>query len=163
MTQSAAPTAARRSSGVLSSRMFRMGLIALGVFVLVAIAAVVVVSVMTSSRNQPPGFDVYPGAQIIDKQQTVSSDRQLFTTSDSVQDVLNFYNQKLGKVDGADQCSKTYLTDPPSEDPGKYRGRCVVDNSLLSTSQVLKITVVYQSINGANMTVILVERNWGGA
>ena len=159
MTQSAAP----RSSGVLASRMFRLGLIALGVFVLVAIGAVVFVSLITSSRNQAPDFVLYPGAQIIDKEEFGKADRQMFTTADTVQDVFNFYKGKLGGNEDDPKCQKIYTTDPQSEDPGKYYARCVVDNSLLTTSQILKITINYQTVKGSNQTVILVERNWGGS
>ena len=107
-------------------------------------------------------FAVYPGAQLASKQDLGKGDRQIYATSDSVQDVLNFYVEKLGKDDQDPRCRKIYTTDPPSEDPGKYFGRCAVDNSMLGTSQTLQISIGLQNTSGKVQTTIVVERSWGG-
>jgi hypothetical protein len=118
---------------------------------------------MKAQHNQPIDFVVYPNAQLVDKSAKAQSDSQTYSTTDSPQQVLNFYSDHVNKDDG-NGCQKIYLGKQISEDLGQYVGRCVVSSSLLDAGQVLavKIDYVLDADGKSGKTIIQIDRSWGG-
>ncbi len=143
---------------LLRSKLMRSVLVSMSVTVLMVIFGVVLVSAARSSHSQPISVEVYPDAKLLEKQADDQSDRRVYSTADSVDQVLAFYAQRLNEDDG-NGCKKIYTDTPPSDDPGHYIGSCIVDTSWMDVSQRLAIRVNYAAGSG---TLIEVERNWGG-
>lgn len=130
--------------------------------VLCGVVAFVAFNVFKGTRNSPIAFEQYPDSQLVREASTATSDTKLFVTNASIQDVFNFYAQRLPK-DETNGCEKLYIDAKPSEEPGHWYGKCVIDNSLLDISQRLTITINYQSLDGSNemRTYYAVDRQWG--
>ena len=81
-----------------------------------------------------------------------------------MQKVLDWYTARLPK-DDTNGCKKIYTDAKPSEEPGHYRGVCVVDNSLLDVNQRVSITINYQAATGSSdyKTYVLIQRLWGAS
>jgi hypothetical protein len=135
-------------------------LLLLVIFVVLVFTAV---NVLRSSRNGPLPVDIYPGAQTIKNVRTDKTQSALYSTTDSVQQVFDFYNGRLPKDEDIEGCKKIYTDAIPSEDPGHFYARCIVDNSQLDITQELMITVNFQlnPTTNTNQTVILIEQQWG--
>ena len=157
------PVTPRR--GLLGNRAVRL-LSALVLFVVICVILVFgAISVLRSSRNGPINVDVYPGAATVKVVKNYSNSSILYSTTDSVQQVLNFYNGRLPKDESIEGCKKIYTDDKPSEEPGHFYARCIVDNSQLDVSQLMMITINYQAVDGTNKkeTRILIEQQWGAS
>ncbi len=146
------------AADLLRSKLMRAVLIGLGVLVLIVIASAVYLSSTRASHSQPINVDVYPGAKLLEKQVNAQSDRRVYSTTDSVDQVLVYYAERLNK-DDENGCKKIYTDSTPSEQPGHFIGRCIVDTSWMDVSQSVAIRVSYTAASG---TVIEVERAWGG-
>ncbi len=151
-----------------SGRIFRSPILRLVVLALVAVVLLFVISniairVMKAQRNQPIDFTVYPNATLVTKSAGPQSDSQTYSTTDSPQQVLNYYSDHLSKDDG-NGCQKIYLGKQASEELGQYAGRCVVSNSLLDAGQLLAIKIDYvRDTDGkSGKTIIQIDRSWGG-
>jgi hypothetical protein len=143
----------------------RILMLGIGIIIAFVIVGVIVISTMRSSRNQPISVDTYPGANVLTNTKTNNSDKTIYETPDSVQQVFNFYVQKFGLSDKEnDGCKKVYTSAPASEEPGKYTASCVVSNSMLDVSQYLSIRIEYvtNSATKTGTTQITVDRLWGG-
>ena len=149
---------------LLRSRPIRILLLSVGAVIICLLVMAVALDLFKSSRNQPMGVDVYPGATLVSEEAQPNFDRRFYSTSDTVQQVLNFYAGRLPK-DDINGCKKIYTDKTPSEQPGHYFAQCVVDNSVLDISQRLSITINYQAEKGTQnfKTFFAVERNWGGS
>jgi hypothetical protein len=150
--------------GILRKPLVRILLLSVGAAVVLFIVANVALSAMKSQRGKPIDVVVYPNAQLVTKNQQPRSDSQTYSTSDSVQQVLNFYIERyrISNLE-ADGCKKIYWTSPNSEEPGKVSGRCSVSDSMLEVSQSLSIRIDHvKGADGTGKTVILIERTWGG-
>jgi hypothetical protein len=132
----------------------RFALLGALVVVILVIIAVVALQLMRSSRNQPINYDVYPNAAQESEQIQAKYDVHTYSTSDSPQQVLAFYQQKIGNGE-----NRTCVETPDAT--GGIFGRCIIDNSQDEVAQNLEITIM--SPNAAtNKTQIVVARSWGG-
>ncbi|MEP7288281.1 MAG: hypothetical protein ABI947_21225 [Chloroflexota bacterium] len=150
-------------SGLLQSRPIRILLLSLGAAIICLLLVAIGLNLFKSGHNQPVGVEVYPGATLVTQETQAGFDRRFYSTSDSVQQVLNFYAGRLPK-DDINGCKKIYTDKTPSEEPGHYFAQCVVDNSVLDVSQRLSISINYQAEEGTQnfKTFFAIERNWGG-
>ncbi len=149
-------------------RIFRSSILRLVVFALIAVILLVVISnvairVMKAQRNQPIDFTVYPNAKLVTKSAHRQSDSQTYSTTDSPQQVLNYYSDHLSK-DEENGCKKIYLDKEVSDALGHYVGRCAVSSSLLDAGQLLaiKIDYVLDADGKTGKTIIQIDRSWGG-
>lgn len=152
-------------SQALRSPVVRIALVTLIGLIVLIVLVVIGISVLKGSRDRPINVEVYPGAALVTKSELPRSDSFVYSTGDSVQQVLNFYAERHGfSADDSDGCKKIYLTNPVSEAPGKSQGRCEISNSFLDVSQILSIKIDYVTdANGKNgKTMIAIDRNWGG-
>ncbi|CAG0963171.1 MAG: hypothetical protein IAE83_15225 [Anaerolinea sp.] len=140
------------------SWMLRLLIVAVVGAVLIGVIASAWLGAMRSSRNSPIAFDEFPGAARLEEARYPNSDSYMFETTAGVQNVYDFYRLRLG-ADESSGCKKIYTSDPPSEEPGKFFARCIVDNSQDDIAQTLKISISYDS--ATQSTRILVEREWG--
>ena len=151
----------------VSNRPVRILIFSVVAIIACVVLAGLVVTILKTSRNGPIGVDVYPGAQLIGKDNNQNDDFALYSTQDSVQQVLDFYTGRLPKdEDKVQGCQKIYTDNNPDtrELPGHYFGRCVVDNSQLDVSQQLMISINYQ-VNDTTQkpeTRVQIQRHWGG-
>lgn len=153
-----------RGPALLRSPLIRMALITIIVLVLFVVLTNVSISMMKAARNQPIGFEVYPGAALVNQTKSEGADSQTYETPDSVQDVLRFYSQKIGSVEaGENGCRKFYKDQTPSEEPGHIWGACVVSDSVLDVSQILRIRIdSTPAANGQSAkTTVVIQRSWG--
>jgi len=153
-----------RGPALLRSPFIRIALVAIIVLVLFVVLANVSISMMKSARSQPISFDVYPGAVQVNQTKSDGADSQTYETTDSVQQVLNFYVQKFGSMaSGENGCRKFYKDATPSEDPGHYWGACIVSDSVLDVSQILRIRIdSTPASNGQpGKTTFVIQRSWG--
>ncbi|MCC7447528.1 MAG: hypothetical protein IT324_08940 [Anaerolineae bacterium] len=155
-----------RSGGpaLLRSPFVRIALVAIIVLVLFIVLVNVSISMMKSSRSQPIGFEVYPGAVQVNQTKSSGADSQTYETPDSVQQVLNFYIERFGSMSsGENGCRKFYKDETPSEEPGHYWGACIVSDSVLDVSQILRIRIdSTPAIDGQpGKTTFVIQRSWG--
>jgi hypothetical protein len=132
--------------------------------ILCGLISFVAFNVFKGTRSSPIAFEQYPGSQLVREKNDAFSDQKLFSTTASVQDVYSFYVERFPKSsDDTNGCKKIYTDQPPSEEPGHWFGRCVLDNSMLDVSQRLTITINYQPLDGSSepRTYYGVERQWG--
>jgi hypothetical protein len=150
-------------SRIFQSVMVRILVIALIVVVVLVIVANTVYSSMRAQRSQKIPVDIYPNALLVSKRNLPNSDNQVYSTTDSLQDVYDFYFTRMGasNADGTG-CMKLYLATPESEDPGKVAGRCLSYDSLLDADQLLSIQINYEFDPGGKTgkTMIVIERSW---
>jgi hypothetical protein len=147
--------------GVLRNPLLRVVLIGIIAIILLVLALIIAVVSMRAAHNRPIDVAPYPNAQLVTKREAAQSDSQTYSTTDSVQSVLAFYDGWINKDDG-NGCKKIYQGTTASEEPGKVSGRCVVSNSLLDSTQYLSIQIDYVSDGQTGKTIILIERSWGG-
>lgn len=137
----------------------RLLLIGISLIVVCGVVTVIIFQINRNARRAPIEVEIFPNAQLITQDQGINRDMRFYKTAASVKDVYTFYRSRLG--DGESRgCKLIYTTAEPSEEPGKFYARCIVDNSQDDLSQVLKITITYASEDG--MTGVLFERVWGG-
>jgi hypothetical protein len=146
---------------VLRNPLVRIVLI--GIIAIIVVILVLIVSVfsMRAARNRPLDVATYPKASLVTKKEGAQSDSLTYATTDSVQDVLAFYDSKIAK-DDTNGCKKIYSGTEVSEEPGKVSGRCVLSNSFMDSAQNLSIQIDYVSDGQSGKTIILIERSWGG-
>ncbi|HVO43524.1 MAG TPA: hypothetical protein VMT34_12915 [Aggregatilineales bacterium] len=154
-------------------------LLAIGVVVVVVVVVGLVVYLyLRATHSTPLPFEAYPHATLVAKQTVNShSDAVTYTTTDSVQDVLNFYyglygqaqhpilpNGNLDESNAQDTgCVKVYTEDKPSEAPGHYFGRCIVEDPFGDLTRTLTIAINHQvNADKTTQTAIQIKRFWGG-
>jgi hypothetical protein len=161
-------TEATKVPSFISNRPVRILLFGVALIVVCVVLVGVAVTLLRSSRNSPISVDIYPGSQLITSSKNDKEDVALYATQDSVQQVLDFYSQRLPKDSesvSVQGCQKIYTDSNTTtrELPGHFYARCVEDNSQLDVVQQLLITINYQ-INDATKkpeTRFQVERHWG--
>ncbi len=146
----AAPTPRRG----LTRTMF--GIVA--VVIVLVLLLVTGLSLLKSSRGQPPTVDNYPNARIVNKRADPNSDHVLYSTMDQIETVADFYVRRLGSSLESG-CKRIYYDEPPSQEVGRSFYRCVVDTSLLEMQQTAQITISYKK--DAGLTFIDITRSWG--
>src|SRR5438093_1041898 len=93
--------------GVLRNPLVRVVVIGIIAIILLILAVVIAVVSMRGAHNSPIDVATYPNAQLVTKRETIQSDSQTYATTDSVQDVLKFYDGWINKDDG-NGCKKIY-------------------------------------------------------
>ena len=126
----------------------------LGVVLVVACVALVIVAMqlMRTSRGGPIDVDVFPGALVVQENETPNSDDRTFQTTSSVRQVYDFYVARLG----TDESRGCFIF--PDEQSLLEESKCVVDNSQDEIVHDMLITI--NPIEGG--ATIRIERRWGG-
>jgi hypothetical protein len=146
---------------VLKNPLVRIVLIGTIALILLVLILIITIVALRSAYSHPLEVAVYPNAQLVTKSEKGQSDLQTYSTDDSVQDVLGFYESRISTQDG-NGCKKIYIGKEVSEEPAKVSGRCIVSNSLLDATQSLSIRIDYAPDGTTGKTIILIERTWGG-
>jgi hypothetical protein len=163
-----AAEAAAQAQRPLLSRIFRSTMVRILVIAVIAVIVLVIIanavySSMRAQRSQKIPVDIYPNALLVSKHDTPVSDEQVYSTTDSFQDVYNFYADRMGnKVGEGNGCMQLYLATPESQDPGKVAGRCLLYDSILDVEQSLSVQIDYEFDPGGKTgkTMIVIERSW---
>ncbi len=164
-----AAQAADQAQGSLLTRVFRSVVVRILVITVIALVVLLIVantvySSMRAQRSQKIPVDIYPNALLVSKRATSVSDNQVYSTTDSFQDVYNFYANRIRGTDADDTngCKKVYSGTEPSEEPGMVAGRCLLYDSILDADQLLSVQISYEADPGGRngKTVIVIERTW---
>lgn len=152
------------------SFILRLLLVAVVVILVIGLIALIAFDRMRASRNQPIEYDVYPNATLLNESKADNADQRNYSTKDPIESVFVFYRERLGELQyrtaggelGEDKdrgCRKIYDSEQPSNDPGRYFVRCIVDNSQTDISQTLLITISYSTAE--QVTYMRFDRRWG--
>jgi hypothetical protein len=173
----AAPVDAPKAPARTPRRMHPLAIV-VGIIVVLLVVGFVVYIYLRTTHSGPLAAEVYPGALLLNKSITsTNSDSAVYTTKDPIDSVLAFYFQHYGQayyptlpggeIDEANAkdngCLKVYTESKPSEEPGHYFGRCIIEDPFGDLTRTLQISIDYQnnSDNGPQ-TVIRIDRIWGG-
>lgn len=144
--------------------------VVLGAVVATVVIALIVSSSQRAARSTPIEIEMFPNLTLVSENKTPSSDLRYFVTSAPIDEVYAFYAARLGALafrtggelgeDVTRGCRKIYQDEPPREEPGRYFGRCFVDNSQGGLTHRLLLTIVYEP--ETRQTRLEMRREWVG-
>ncbi len=159
------PRSAQPLTAHQRGRSARLVLVGVAVFLVLIVAAVVIVLALRASRDKPLDVPIYPTAQLVNHERLYDGfDHLQYTTGDSFEQVEAFYLARK-EMD----CERLYriVEERPGQEPlreGHYATRCQVDRSAYGITQFASVLIqpVYDADERPTGQVIVdVQRYWG--